>query len=302
MDNIKLTLDETHSYMINLEFFEEKTRKRYPYYQENERKEIEQFAICPECHNPVQLIGLYKKLANTDKPYGKHYQKPVSGIGIYSRENYEFCPYAAKRKAYSKDSRKTRLDELALGIVSRMVNYFDKVIYVLQKEIGIYISETLASQMLRDFFGSKAYLYNGATLRNLPLVLAYFSLNVNLIGRRVFSDELIQKINSSSSLYIDEKRQIRARRYTTVGFYFTHHTVSLIDHHLSESLLFVISEGDINHPQELYKQKLIFDNHYVENLLNYNADHLSEFAKKRNATLLQIAKGIAQEYGFHISK
>lgn len=62
MDSIKLSLDDNQSYLIERELFEEKTRKRYPYYQENEKKEIEQFGICPECNNPVQIIGLYKKL------------------------------------------------------------------------------------------------------------------------------------------------------------------------------------------------------------------------------------------------
>ncbi|MGQ9444960.1 hypothetical protein ACTHGP_06010 [[Pasteurella] aerogenes] len=300
MDSIKLSLDDNQSYLIERELFEEKTRKRYPYYQENEKKEIEQFGICPECNNPVQIIGLYKKLLHTEKPYGKHYQKPIANLGRYNRENYEYCPYAAKRKEYTKESRKTNLDELAVSIINRMVTYFDKVIYALQKEIGIYISETLAAQMLRDYFGSRAYLYNGSTLRNLPLVLAYFSLNVNLVGRRVFSAELIESINKMPNLYVDEKQQVKSKYYSAVGFYFTQHRIQLIDHHLSEHILLVISQGDINHPEEIYRKKLVFDNLYIENLLNYHTEHLSEYSKRRNAVLLQLAKDIALEYGFKV--
>ena len=30
------------------------------------------------CDNPIQLIGLYKRLENTDRPYGKHYNRSLS--------------------------------------------------------------------------------------------------------------------------------------------------------------------------------------------------------------------------------
>lgn len=29
------------------------------------------------CDNPIQLIGLYKRLENTDRPYGKHYNRSL---------------------------------------------------------------------------------------------------------------------------------------------------------------------------------------------------------------------------------
>lgn len=64
MDRIKFKTDEDKSYIIEKTLFEKKTQKQAPFYQKSERQNHEtcQFAICPECNNPVQIIGLYKKL------------------------------------------------------------------------------------------------------------------------------------------------------------------------------------------------------------------------------------------------
>ena len=52
-----------------------------------------QFAICPQCDNPIQIVGLYKKLKNTDKPYGKHYTRSVNGLADYNQQAYDYSTY-----------------------------------------------------------------------------------------------------------------------------------------------------------------------------------------------------------------
>lgn len=47
----------------------------------------------PACDNSIQLIGLYKKLENTDRPYGKHYNRSLS-FAPYNETAYRFCPFA----------------------------------------------------------------------------------------------------------------------------------------------------------------------------------------------------------------
>lgn len=299
MDNIKFSVTEKQSYPVEKDLFEKKTRKSPPFYQEIKHNETSQFAVCPECNNPVQVIGLYKSLNHTEKPFAKHYGKPVPGIGYYNKTNYEYCPYRAKRKCYTKESRKGNLDEVATEIVRRMVFYFDKIIYLLQSKIGFFISPTLAEQMLRDFFRAKAYLYNGATLRNMPLILAYFSLNTGVVGRKVFSDDLASAINQTGNLYIDEDSQIRSKQYSNAGFYFIEHQTHLNEHHLSESIVFKITQGSFNDSEDIYEKRLDFDNTHIENLLNYTQENISEYHKQRNATLLKIAKSVASDYGFN---
>ncbi|WP_279716790.1 hypothetical protein [Chelonobacter oris] len=105
MDNIKFRLEDSQSYAIETDLFEAETQKAYPFYQKQTSGYFSQFAICPECNNPVQIIGLYKKSAHTDKQFAKHCAEPIPHIGIYDKSNYEYCPYRAKRKHFTKDSR-----------------------------------------------------------------------------------------------------------------------------------------------------------------------------------------------------
>lgn len=299
MDCIKFFHYEKKSYQIDQDLFEQKTGKKYPFYRMMKPGEISQFAVCPECNNPVQIIGLYKHLQHTENPFAKHCGQPVPDVGIYSKVNYTYCPYRARREQYTKDSRKNVLDDMAVEIVRRMVLYFDKIIHLLQSKVGFVISLNLAEQMLNDFFSSKAYLYHGATLRNMPLILAYFSLNKSIFGRKVFSQELIDAIGKISNLYIDEKRQVRTNQYLNVGFYFLKHRTHLDEHHLCESIVLTIAYND-NTTHPIYEKKIIFDNNHVENLLNYTPNNLTLYQQERNATLLDMAKKVALQFKFRI--
>ena len=46
------------------------------------------FAVCPACDNPIQIIGVYKKLENTDKPYGRHYNHDTA-IAKHNEQAYQ---------------------------------------------------------------------------------------------------------------------------------------------------------------------------------------------------------------------
>lgn len=293
MDRIKFTVNEYQSYPIETDLFERKTAKKAPFYRKMERQnhEISQFAICPACNNPVQIIGLYRKSAHTDKPFAKHDETPI-GLGIYNKQAYNYCPYKADRKAFTKDSRKGAIDDIAKEIIDKMVNHFDKIIYLLQKKIGIYISLSLAKEMLNDFFDARAYLYYGASLQNIPLLLAYFSLNKALIGRYISNKELISALEKAPNLYF-ENNQLRAKCFSNVGFYFTNHKTYIKDHHLTESLLLTVSQKEI-----IYSEKIIFDNLHFENLLTYHPSTLSEKQETKNKELLIAAKEVALKHGF----
>ena len=76
--------------MIDKDTFEEDTQKMFPFYQDGK-----QYAICPSCDNPIQLIGLYKELSNTDKPYGKHVGKSVKNLAEWHQVDYDFCPLSS---------------------------------------------------------------------------------------------------------------------------------------------------------------------------------------------------------------
>ena len=71
MRKFKLHTGVSNPYEINVENFEKLTLKQEPYHKVGKDGVPRDFGVCPACDNPIQLIGLYKKLENTDRPYGK---------------------------------------------------------------------------------------------------------------------------------------------------------------------------------------------------------------------------------------
>ncbi len=94
MHRFKLKQGNEKSYEITKENFEQMTGRRKPYVETGADGITRYFGICPACDNPIQLIGLYKKLKHTDNPYGKHYNKDAA-IAIHNEWAYQFCPYAS---------------------------------------------------------------------------------------------------------------------------------------------------------------------------------------------------------------
>lgn len=144
---------------IEKESFELNTMMKKPYYQENKHNEMQQYAVCPACDNPIEIIGLYKKIKNTNKPYGKHYPKSIDGIAVYNKQAYEFCPYSSQKNQITKEHRKELLTDFEKNIYNLMKENFDIVVYVLSKAIDIKITRALAEEMLKTYIASKSWQY-----------------------------------------------------------------------------------------------------------------------------------------------
>lgn len=102
MKKFKLHTGISEIYRISTETYE-KAVANNPNYIHTGRDNVKRyFAVCPACDNPIQLIGLYKKLENTDRPYGR--QK-------HNEQAYRFCPYASHSYGVTKKSIKDEMTE-----------------------------------------------------------------------------------------------------------------------------------------------------------------------------------------------
>ena len=70
MRRFKLHTGEYPVYELTKENYLAKTKKDRRYSSVGKDQCKRNFAVCPACDNPIQIIGLCKKLENTDKPYG----------------------------------------------------------------------------------------------------------------------------------------------------------------------------------------------------------------------------------------
>ena len=91
MDVYKVRIEDTESKIIDKEGFEAETFRRDPWYQPGSAGKLAQFAVCPACDNPVQLVGLYELPPNVKNPFGKHATKSIRGIAPFDSEARNDC-------------------------------------------------------------------------------------------------------------------------------------------------------------------------------------------------------------------
>ncbi|MBZ9559069.1 MULTISPECIES: hypothetical protein [unclassified Modicisalibacter] len=276
--------------------FEEETGRRNPWYANNETGEKSCFAVCPGCDNPIQIIGFYRRSAHTPEPYARHYGRSIRGLSVYRQFAYDNCPYSAPRR-YDRDARRSGSDPLGDKILDILVPNFDRVIYLLEQDIGLKITAKLAEQMLIDYRGQEGHQYMGATLQNVPWVFAYMTLSKSLVGRRVPGDEaMLDAVEKTvPGAVIDRDRmQVTWRKgqFVEVDFCFIHHRARHEDGNLRESMKMVVSHGRDNAP--VYSKVIEFDRNRFRNLVRTPAERAT---RPRREELVGLAEKILGSRG-----
>ncbi len=198
MRSFKLKQGLTRIYTIDKETFEDLTLLKKPYYIPEKKYDVH-FAVCPQCDNPIQIIGLYKKLKHTENPYGRHYPKSIEDLAAYNQQAYDFCPYARKKpRKIPPKALKANLTDYERNIYYTLRNQFDRVIYFIEQELDMRISKNFAKSMLEIYVGGNRWKYPGATPNNIPYMLWYLSWSKGLYKQRV-------KIGSDLYRAIEEK-------------------------------------------------------------------------------------------------
>lgn len=134
-----------------------------------ERKHL---ALCPRCNNPVAILGIYKKIDVA--PHARH----AKGINIpnvvqYDEYKFQHCPYHKKRADYIKEYVPETEEPQRHELYKIAKENYDKAIYLLQKETGIYISLAMAETLAENYAVMRAYNYIDATMYNIPWYLIY---------------------------------------------------------------------------------------------------------------------------------
>lgn len=297
MDTFKLKTGASVPYTIDKQTFEDLTFKRPPYYQKNSEGDIVQYAVCPQCDNPIQIIGLYKKSDNTDKPYGRHCPKSIQGLAVYNQQSYDYCIYANPNNKTDKSSRKSRTTNFEINIYNLMRDQFDRIIYILEKELDIKISINLAKRMLKDYVDSEGWLYSWATINNLPWVLGYLSLAKSLYMQPVLKGSALYNAilnNCPTAKFIpyeyNDKYVIltnKDRQFINIEFCIINHQKKLLDNKLTETMDLVVRDNTNEKDKRFFTKKIIINQNYLLNLINYKSEKVY-----RNEKLLSIAKSL----------
>lgn len=283
MDVYKLRTEDTESKIIDKDRFEAETFRREPWYQFGGAGKLAQFAVCPACDNPIQLVGLYELPPNVKNPFGKHTTKSIRGIAPFDGEARNDCPYFQPRQ-HKKSDRKDGFDGVPRKILKLLIEQFDRVVYILEKDTQLVLSENALRGMLQRYKGERGYLYTGATLRNVPWIFAYMSDATRLFGQKVGGNtELVKAVDSqvpgaeiSSNGRLESKKVAGSKGpYFDLKMSFIRHRV-VKDNEASgllESMEFVVSQSRIGELEHIHKEVIKFNPAWFESLIRMPADH-----------------------------
>lgn len=134
--------------------------------------EKKHLAVCPRCNNPVVILGIYKKIAVS--PHARH-AKGIRIPNVTEYDEYKFlhCPYHRKRANYIKEYVPETEEPQRRELYRIAKEHYDKAIYLLQSETGIYITLAMAESLAENYAAMRAYNYIDATIYNIPWYLLY---------------------------------------------------------------------------------------------------------------------------------
>lgn len=143
-----------------------------PCYIQVVKGETKHLALCPRCNNPVVILGIYKKIDVA--PHARH-AKEINIPNIVQYDEYKFqnCPYHKKRANYIKEYVPETEEPQRQELFKIAKEHYDKAIYLLQKETGIYITLKMAETLAENYVIMRAYNYIDATIYNIPWYLIY---------------------------------------------------------------------------------------------------------------------------------
>ena len=118
MDVFKTHVGEGRAIAISRENYFMEAKGMEPYVVERDGHRTF-YAVCPECDNPIQLIGLNRREldAGHRRPYGRHVGHDVPRVAVYDETAYLECSYS--NPGYHRDpgSRRPPVQSHGIGLV-----------------------------------------------------------------------------------------------------------------------------------------------------------------------------------------
>ena len=290
MNEYKLHTGISQTYQItNKNDFEEQTGKDLNYQYVGKDGVKRGLGVCPACDNPVRILGLYEKL-DKQKAHARHHNESTS-FAIY--ENFH-CPNADPNKISGSDmSSKERCpSEYEKRMYYAMRDYFDKAVYILNRDLSVHVSHSFAKRLLREFVQNKGYMNHEASLYNLPWILLERSYSFNLVGMTIkraskLRDVLIKtdtvKLTPCSE-GLDLIEPSCKKGYVNLTGHFIQHSRKVLGEQIEESIKFGVSDSKDVPMHWIYQEEYKINQHRFPNLCEKGKHSY------RNEELLKIAR------------
>lgn len=284
-------------YEISSAEFVKRTENKFPFVQPGSVKRIAQFAICPSCLNPIELIGVDKKISCA--PYGRHAGKNIDGLPEWNYYKYRFCPFAKKGdRRKPNDNERLEITDEVIELYNLLKEQFDRVVYVIKKELMIDCSLAFWQKALQQFVNSGGYCYPWLTEANLPYIFAYIGMQhslllgqkfvvgtdlYNTLEKRDNTDFIILEDKDGNKLEDSKYRRLSKKGFLKYHFRFTAHKQNADEGEtLVETMNFCVDDMRTN--TEIYKRCISFNETHFMNIVKKD-----ENESKRQQWLLDMA-------------
>lgn len=168
------------------ESYEHETRKQYPYFAHKEHPDSH-YAVCPECGNPIQIIGLYpSKEKNDTSLFARHVGHSIKDLATYDQGKFESCNLA-NPKEITQNAPKHSEPAKYSYIIELIKNYPEILQRSMSAICGVNLSDKLFLLMLERFIKEDGYKYKYITIYNLPYVVLCLS------GNSIIDYQFLQK-------------------------------------------------------------------------------------------------------------
>lgn len=277
---------------LTRENFEKYTGRKPPYVQNKEHVRNGHkgyYAVCPICNNPIQIVGLYQKTNEVDAPrraYGRHYRGDIEGLATYDENEYLNCPYANPNRENNNNQRLPQ-SITAREIWNILYNHYDRVIYILQKNTGIFISNAFAKQILHLYIRDNGWLIYESRNNNISYMLLATNQANSLVYRYIHRESnLYRALQENTNLLCFEETEyknyeklvpINKGSFLDLTFSLQNHQCNIENEELIETIDLVV----ILDQAEIYRETINVEHDYLQNLINYPF--------KRNQNLIDIA-------------
>lgn len=281
------------AYEITKENFENTTMHKLPFELINLDGSVSEYGICPSCLNPIQIIGLVKKVKV--KPYGKHTGKNVENLRDWDQTKYEYCPYATKqvRREINDDELLPEITEDIIELYDLLKNNFDRVVYVVSNALDIRCSSSFWKKALRGYLANNVYCYPWLTENNLPYIFAFVGMRHYSAHKQQFrvGSDVFKALEAYPNVKFSESSCDRNYKILTNDSGFLNLQFRLWNHKqeavegelLKESMHFCIDDLSNGKVTTVFEKKIDFDEKLFMNLVR------SKNNTYRNQKLLDIA-------------
>lgn len=244
MDVFKTHVGEGKALMINEENFHLATRERKPYVVDSGG--VKSFyAVCPECDNPIQLIGLLRRQQDSlpHRPYGRHIGHDVPGVAVYDEDAYLSCPFSDP--GYWRTDRKRKpSNPTGQALYRIMRDRFDRVEYAWRESSGLLLGIKSLRRALTVWRNDKGWLNYGSTYHNLPQMLFFGLPQETLYGQCVSKNSpLASRLAAADGIFLepsgfsDSYLRIKTSRFVDVGFVLGARKARVVNDRLTETFL-----------------------------------------------------------------